>query len=353
MRVSNPAAVHARTAREVERAVAEVLRGGWWVGGPVLQRAEEALAAAVGTPHAVGTGSGTAALQRTLEALGIGPGDEVVVPAVSFVATGTAVLRTGARPVVVDVLPGLPLIDPTAVQAALSPAVKAVVPVALFGNAAPAIALPDGVHRVCDAAQAMGRTAPLPPAMAYTYSFYPTKVLPASGDAGLVATHDPTLAQRVRSLGLHGRAPDGSFHKVGPTVAGNDRMDAIQAAILQARLPDLAPRVAHRRRLLARYRHHLPQVVLPHDPGSNVAVVAAVHPHRDRLRAGLSERGIHTGCYYPLPLSDEPVLADARVPAPTPRAHDFCTTCFALPCHIGLTEAHVDHICGVLLELLP
>ncbi len=352
IRVSNPARVHARTAEAAEAAVLDVLRGGWWVGGPVVSRVEAALAGVVGCAHGVGMASGTAALQAILSALGVGPGDDVIVPAVSFVASATAVLRTGARPVLVDVQSGAPMLDPSAVAAALTPRVRAVVVVSLFGNRVAPLELPDSVWLVDDAAQAMGRTGSYGDGVAQAFSFYPTKVLPASGDGGLVTTNDPELAARVRDLGRHGRMSDGRYGAVSEATPGNNRLDAVQAALLEARLPDLQARVAWRRRLLKRYRHHLPELVVPHDEGSNVAVVAAVHPDRDALRAALGRRGIDTGCYYPHPLTQEPVLAGARVPHPVPNAERFCATCLALPCHIGLTDADVDHVSAQVREVL-
>ncbi len=352
IRFCDTALVHARTAETAEAAVQEVLRSGGWVGGPVVARAEAALARTVGRNHGVGMASGTAALQAILSALGVGRGDDVIVPAVSFVASATAVLRAGARPVLVDVLPGMPLLDPAAVSAALSPAVKAVVAVSLFGNRVPALSLPDRVTLVDDAAQAMGRTASCGDGVAQAFSFYPTKVLAAAGDGGLVTTDDPGLAARVRSLGKHGRTAEGAFRSVGGTTPGNNRLDAVQAALLHARLPDLSVRVAWRRRLLARYLQQLPDLVLPHDDGSNVAVLVAVHPQRDRLRTELQAQGIETGCYYPRPLTAEPVLEAAHVPHPVPNAERFCATCLALPCHIGLSESDIDHVCARVREVL-
>lgn len=351
IRVSDPALVHARTAAAAEAAVVDVLRQGAWVGGPVVARVEAALAAVVGRNYGVGMASGTAALQTILSALGVGPGDDVIVPAVSFVSSATAVLRAGARPVLVDVLPGTPLLDPAAVSAALSPRVRAVVAVSLFGNRVPSITLPDSVWLVDDAAQAMGRTEGYGDGIAQAFSFYPTKVLAASGDGGLVTTDDSDLASRVRALGRHGRNSDGRFTPISGATPGNNRLDAVQAAVLEARLPDLATRVAWRRRLLAQYQHRLPELVVPHDDGSNVAVLAAVHPERERLRSMLRAHGVDTGCYYPRPLTEEPVLIDALVPHPVPNAERFCATCFALPCHVGVSEADVDFVCDRICEV--
>lgn len=348
------AAVHGRTQQQAERAVADVLASGQWVGGPIVAAAEQALAAQLGRRHGVGTASGTSALTLALQAAGVGPGDEVVVPAVSFVATATAVMRAGARPVLVDVLPGMPLVDPAAVAEAMSPRVRAVVSVPLFGCAAPDVAtVVPGVTCIDDAAQAFGRTLPVGTGAIVTCSFYPTKVLPAAGDGGLVATNDPAFAARVRALGFHGLDAQGRAHSVGTSVAGNDRLDAIQAALLLARLPDVAARVAHRRSLLAHYRRRLPTLVLPHDEGTNGAVVAAVHPRRDEMRAALARAGIQTACYYPLSLADHPVLANARVVGALPRARAYCSASFALPCHIGVSLEDVDTIADILQGVGP
>lgn len=351
--LADPAHVHQRTAADAERAIQAVLRGGRWVGGAATDAALDALAQGLGRTHGIGASSGTRALARALQVVGVKPGHRVIVPAVSFVSTATAVLHIGAIPVVADVTPGVPLLDPSAVEAILTADVEhtvtAVVPVLLFGHAAPRLTVPEGVSIVDDAAQAYGRRGPVGQGAVQAVSFYPTKVLPAAGDGGLLATDDPTLAQRARSLGFHGRTPDGRFCDVDGHVPGNDRLDSLQAALLVARLSDVAPRVARRQQIHARYARALPDAVLPLDPTGNSSVVAMLHPDRDRLRADLLQHGIHTGCYYPRPLHQEPVLQGrCEVPAPTPHADAFCRHTLALPVHVGLSDVQVDTVIAAI-----
>lgn len=319
-------------------AVAEVLGGGRYIGGPVLEAFEHALATRHGVPHAVGVGSGTDALMLSLQAVGVRPGDEVIVPGVSFYSTAGAVRALGATPVVVDVLPDRPLLDPTAASAAVGPRTRAVVPVHLYGDLAPLPAVP--VPVVEDGAQAVGRR-PLGTLM--TLSFYPTKVLGAAGDGGAVLARDGQVADRIRSLGFHGRAGDGHFHSVAGAAPRNCRLDAVQAAWLHEMLGDVPRRVARRREIAARYDARLGLPAVPRDAESPVSVYAVRHPCRAGLAAGLARRGIETRVYYPRPLSAEPALEDLPQPA-TPNADRFCAETLALPCHAGMTESDVDRV---------
>lgn len=346
----DPAAVHAATAEAVEARVIEVLRSGRWVGGPVVAEAEAALATRAGVAHAVGLNSGTDALVLGLQALGLGPGDEVIVPAVSFFATASAVILAGARPVVVDVLPERPLLDPEAVRRAWSPAVKAVVPVHLFGMRPPPLGpLPGGAVVFDDAAQAAGARSPLGEGVAAALSFYPTKVLAAAGDGGAFLTDDPVLADRVRALGHHGGA---GF----PTVAGhlgrNSRLDAIQAAVLLGRLPDLDRRLARRRAVAQRLRDALGPAVLVPESGRPVSVLAVYHPRAHAVQRALQLADIEPAVYYARPLGEVPsIRAHSRVTA-CPHAARFCGATVALPCHAGLSDAEVDRIIAVVGEAL-
>lgn len=346
----DPAAVHAATAAEVEARVVAVLRSGRWVGGPVVAEAEAALAARAGVAHAVGLNSGTDALLLGLQALGIGPGDEVIVPAVSFFASASAVVLAGARPVVVDVLPERPVLDPAAVRAAWSPAVKAVLPVHLFGMRPPALgALPGGAVVFDDAAQAAGARPPLGEGVAAALSFYPTKVLAAAGDGGAFLTDDPALAERVRALGHHGGA---GFPEVAGQVGRNSRLDAVQAAVLLGRLPDLDRRLARRRAVAERVQEALGPAVLVPESGRPVSVLALCHPRAEAVRRALQLADIEPAVYYARPLSEEPsIRARGRITA-CPQAARFCRSTVALPCHAGLSDADVDRVIAVVGEAL-
>ncbi|MFH1466692.1 MAG: DegT/DnrJ/EryC1/StrS family aminotransferase [Pseudomonadota bacterium] len=346
------AARHRRLAGPTEAAVLEVLRSGRWVGGPRLAEAEARLAALFGRAHGVGVNSGTDALSLALQALGVGPGHEVLVPALSFFATAGAVARIGARPVVVDVLPDLPLMCPEAARAALTARTRAAVPVHLFGMTCPDPGLP--VPLVEDSAQAVGQAPPARLGVLTAASFYPTKTLGAAGDAGLVATDDPALAAAVRRLGGHGAvAGEAHLHAlVAGQVGGNSRLDPLQAAILLAQLDDLPRRVARRRAIAARYDAALPAGFA----APTRAAADPVHHYllrgagRDALARWLAARGVESAIYYPRPLSAQPAL---QPQAPCPVAEAWSRTCLSLPCHEELTAAQVALVVASLEEFAP
>ncbi len=346
------AARHRRLAAPTEAAVLEVLRSGQWIGGPRLARFEERAAARFGRSQAVGVGNGTDAIVLALLALGIQPGDEVIVPALSFFATAGAVARVGARPVVVDVSDELPLMDPAAAQAAVGPRTRAAVPVHLFGMSCPDPGLP--VPLVEDAAQAVGQDPPARLGVLSAVSFYPTKTLGGAGDGGLVATDDPELAAKVRALGNHGGVP-GQAH-LHERIAGhagiNSRLDPIQAAILEAHLDDLPRRVARRRAVAAAYDAALPSWIppLPRAAGDPIHHYLLRSPQRDRVAALMSSRSIHSAVYYPRPLSAQPAL---QPQAACPAAERWCAECLSLPCHAELSDEQVERVCSALQELLP
>jgi len=340
---------HARVAGDVERRVADVLRSGRYVGGPVVAQAEQAVADLLRRRFGVGVGSGTDALTLALRALGIGSGHQVIVPAVSFFATVESVLHTGAQPVLVDVLPDAPLLDPDAALAAVTPATRAIVAVHLFGNVACA---PDtDIAIVDDSAQAVGTDPPPARGVLGAVSFYPTKVLGGAGDGGLVVTDEQALAQAVRRLGSHGMSAPNVHHRVAGHVGGNSHLDAVQAAVLLGHLPDLAVRIARRRQIAARYDAAFAGMTIPRDPGSTISVYVLRHPRRDALRSALGARGIASAVYYPMAMTAQAVIggspADAR--RRTPNAVAFCDQALALPCHADLTDADVARVTAAVL----
>jgi dTDP-4-amino-4,6-dideoxygalactose transaminase len=331
---------HAAVAEEVEVRVLRVLRSGRYVGGAEVTELEAAVAAHMGSAQAIGVGSGTLALQLALSAVGVTAGDEVIVPGLSFFATAGAVLALGAIPVVVDVLEHAPLMDPAQAQEAATDQTRAVVPVHLFGMTAelPQIDRPI----VVDAAQAMGADPSPPLGTAAALSFYPSKVLGAIGDAGMVLTSSPSVAERVRLLANHG----GPAHTLPGT---NSRLDAVQAAALLAHLEVLEHRVAKRRAFAARLDASAGGRAVQRDSGSPVAVWAMRHPRRDGLAAACEAAGIEARVYYPAPLSDAPAMAGrARVNSTLPNARAFASETLALPCHADLTESELARICAVL-----
>lgn len=337
---------HRRVGEAAEARVLEVLRSGRYIGGPVVEELEVALARTTGRAFCVGAHSGTHALTMALMAAGIGPGDEVLVPAVTFFATVESVLHTGATPVVVDVLADRPLMDPSAARATIGPRTKAVVPVHLFGSAAPDLR-DTGLLVIDDAAQAIGAGSASFSGQASALSFYPTKVLGAAGDGGAVLTDDTELAQRVRLLGQHGAQVHHEHRLVAGHVGGNSRLGAVQAAVLLAHLEDLPARLERRRQIALRYSAEFGKLVVPWDQDGPVSVFAIRHPARDRLAEQLRLRGIETAIYYPAPVSAQPVIPPSSMPA----AEAFCREALALPCHEGMDEAQVDVVLEALQEL--
>ena len=334
------AARHARVAGAVEAAVCATLGSGAYIGGPVLTAFLAKLATLHRVAFAVGAGSGTAALRLLLQAAGVGPGDEVLVPAVSFFATAEAVVQVGARPVIVDIVAETGLLDPEAAERAMGPRVRAVVPVWLFGNRPAPLDLGPEVVVLDDAAQAIGRDLS---GRSAALSFYPTKVVGAAGDAGALLTANPNLAHRARQLASHGMSRAHEHHAVSGHVGDNNRLDAIQAAILGPHLADLGRRVARRRAIADRYRA-LPFRAVPHDPESPVSVYCLQTPHRAALAARLAGAGVATAVYYPRPLHQQPALLGRARLTDCPAAEAFCAQALALPCHAELTDAQVAQV---------
>lgn len=344
IRMVDLAARHARLATEVEAAVLTVVRSGHYVGGPVVSGVVARLAAAFGWRHGVGVNSGTDALIYALQAVGVRPGDEVILPAVTFFATAGAVCRIGAVPVVVDIVsPERPLLD--AGQIEIGPRTRAVIAVHLFGEPCPLPVLPLPV--VDDSAQAIGADPPARTGIIAAASFYPTKTLGAYGDGGIVLTDDPETAEAVRLLTHHGMATHYHADLTRGAVGANSRLDAVQAAILGVHLGDVPRRVTVRRAYAARYDAELPTWVtrLPRSPGNPVHQYVVLCDRREQLSSWLAERGVFTTVYYPRTMAAQPALSGrARVPAPTPHADDYCARCLALPVHEELGQDEVSRV---------
>jgi len=337
---------HAQSAPEVEARVLEVLRSGRYIGGPVVHEAEAIAARLLGRRGAVGVGSGTDALMLALQAVGVTPGDEVIVPALSFFATAGAVLALGAVPVVVDV-DDMGLMDPEAAAAARTDRSRAVLPVHLFGSQAPA---PDlGLPVVDDACQAVGASPSCSVGTLSAVSAYPTKLWGAAGDGGFVVGDDGELLERVRALGHHGTIGPHLHDRPVPGWAGrNNRLDAIQAAVLVGRAPGLESALAHRRELVARYDAGLTGDVrpLPRTAGSPASPYVVRAPDRRRVVEALANASIGASVYYPRSLAAQPALRGAR--RPTPRADALAAELLALPLHETTTIEQVDRVLDVL-----
>jgi dTDP-3-amino-3,4,6-trideoxy-alpha-D-glucose transaminase len=342
-------------AAEVQAAIQRVVTRGWFVLGPEVDAFEAEFADACGVPHAAAVGNGTDAIMLLLRALGIGGGDEVIVPAITAAYTALAVIAAGAVPVVADVDDETLTLDPVACRAAISSRTKAIIPVHLYGQAAPlatlkALASQHALAIVEDCCQAHLSTCDGVPVGSTTaggaFSFYPTKNLGALGDGGAIVTADAALARRVRQL-RNGGQSDRYHHEM---VGVNSRLDEVQAAILRARLPRLREWTGQRRRLAAIYRSQLSGVVRPvaeRDAGHVYHLfpvrvpVATTHGGRDALQAHLKSNGIETLIHYPVPLNAQPALAAYRSPD-SPVAARATREVLSLPLHPRLTAADVE-----------
>ncbi|MEV4702043.1 DegT/DnrJ/EryC1/StrS family aminotransferase [Actinoplanes sp. NPDC049316] len=353
-------------AREIWPGIApeftEALLTGQYIGGAPVAEFERRWARYCGAGHAVGVANGTDALELTLLALGIGAGDEVVVPANTFIATAAAVVRAGATPVFTDVDPDTLLLTPELLAAALTPRTRAVMVVHLYGNVADLdgierVARAAGIHVVEDAAQAHGAGRDDRRAgsagVAGCFSFYPGKNLGALGDGGAVVTGDPELAERVRALANHGRS-NGSAHYEHEFVGTNSRLDTLQAIALTAKLSRLDDWTDARIALAEGYRKRLagtPVRLTGVEDGVRHAyhLMVARVDRRDEVRDALHRRGIQTGVHYPVPCHRQPPLRRyARGPLPV--CEEAARTQFSLPLYPHMTETQLDLVCEVLDE---
>ncbi|MFM7512003.1 MAG: DegT/DnrJ/EryC1/StrS family aminotransferase [Cyanobium sp.] len=379
---------------ELDQAVLQVLHSGQYIGGGVIAGFEQAFAAAMGVPHAVGCNSGTDALVLALRGLGIGPGDGVITTAFSFFATAEAISSVGATPVFVDVDPHSYLIDLDQLEAAITPATKALLPVHLFGRPVDmervcAIAERHGLKVVEDCAQATGANWAGRPVGSWgdagCFSFFPTKNLGGAGDGGAVTCRDPELAQTIRQLAVHGM-PRRYLHT---ELGYNSRLDAIQAAVLAVKLPHLPRWVERRRGIAAHYRQQLaglPLLQLPDaGPEGNswnqfvvrVPLCPAGSPAcdgaaagctpsadssvfglpegccRDWLQRQLQDAGVSTIIYYPIPIHRQPAYAELGYgPGSLPVTERLCAEVLSLPIFPELSEPQQRRVVEVLQELV-
>jgi dTDP-3-amino-3,4,6-trideoxy-alpha-D-glucose transaminase len=338
-------------ADDVRAAIERVLTRGWYVLGPELEAFETEFAQASGARLAVGVANGTDAIALLLRAAGIGRGDQVIVPALTAGFTGLAVFAAGATPVIVDVEPGTLTLDAEACAAAMTPRVKAIVPVHLYGHPADlerlrSFASANGLALVEDCCQAhlatYAGTAVGTSGSGGAFSFYPTKNLGALGDGGAIITNDADIAEQVRRMRNGGQSP--RHHHVEPGV--NSRLDELQAAVLRARLVRL-PAATRRRREIGRlYRRLLtPAVTIPleRDAGHVYHLFPIRSRQRDALRAHLLAAGVETLIHYPLALSDQRAFADC-VPAPCPVAATAAAELLSLPLEPRLSDEQATRV---------
>jgi dTDP-4-amino-4,6-dideoxygalactose transaminase len=340
-----------------------VLDHGHFVGGPEVERFEREFAAYCGTEACIGVANGTDALELILRGLGIGTGDEVIVPTNTFIATAEAVCATGARPRFVDVCADTLLIDPAAAQAAINSSTAAIIPVHLYGQMVDpepisAIAAAHGLALIEDAAQAHGArhngVIAGSVGIAAGFSFYPGKNLGALGDGGAVVTSDLALAETIRSMANHGRcAADRYRHDLS---GRNSRLDTLQAALLSAKLPGLDADNARRASAMAAYREMLPASCRPVSvqAGAEPVYHLAVIEVDDRAAAGnaLSAAGIGWGVHYPIPCHQQPALAAFQDSLPAsqklPVAERAASQILSLPMSPTLSVEQVARVCDVL-----
>jgi dTDP-4-amino-4,6-dideoxygalactose transaminase len=355
---------HAQVAEEVETGFAEVLAAADFIGGKPVAAFEQEYAEFVGARSCVGVANGTDALELALRALGVGHGDEVVVPANSFIATAEAVVRAGARPVFADVDDEALLLDPALVEEAITPRTRAVIPVDLYGQVAPSEGFADalaerGIHVIEDGAQSQGatrfgRAAGTFGALAAT-SFYPGKNLGAYGDAGAVLTDDDELARHVRLLGAHGSPSKYRHTEIG----FNSRLDTLQAVVLRAKLRRLrrwneerqAAAAVYDRLLAATAGVRLP-VILPGNEHVWHLYVVRVD-HRDEVLRTMQSEGVGAGVHYPVPIHLTPAMAALGYgPGRFPVAERAADRILSLPMFPGITVAQQERVAEVLATAL-
>jgi dTDP-4-amino-4,6-dideoxygalactose transaminase len=357
-----------RLRPKIDAAMAEVCQSGAFVHGPACARFEAAMAEYCGVRHAVGCASGSDALLLSLMVLGVGPGDEVIVPSFTFFATASAVWRLGAKPIFADIRPDTFNLDPADVLYKLTTSTKAIIPVHLFGQCAQM----EDIHQIAtaargipiieDACQAIGadyggrRAGALGTLGAF--SFYPTKNLGGFGDGGLITTNDDELAARLRVLRDHGQQPRYYHHFVGL----NSRLDALQAAVLEVKLPLVDSWAEARKRNAERYttefaRRGLDESIIAPISASgcghvwNQYTVRVADGLRDALQKHLTERKIGSAIYYPVPLHLQKCFASLGYEhGSLPVTEQACREVLSLPVYPELTAEEQECVIDAVTE---
>ncbi len=356
-------AQHEAIRDEMEAAVRGVFQSGHFILGPNVEALEREVADYCSVKHAVSCASGTDALHLALRAAGIGPGDEVVTTAFTFIATAGAISYTGARPVFADIDPATFNIDPQHVERSISARTRAILPVHLYGqpaDLAPLAALcrRHGLKLIEDCAQSFGAEYGGRKSGAYghigCFSFYPSKNLAACGDAGMLVTDDDTLARRVRMYRDHGRT-DGTYRHA--VVGYNSRLDELQAALLRVKLRQVDTYNRRRRENAARYNRLLGtgRVVTPAEDGKGMHVYhqyTIQSDRRDAIRTALTQAGIASAVYYPLPLHRQEVYAADNAGVSLPITERAAGRVLSLPMYPELAEDQIADIARIVLESL-
>jgi dTDP-3-amino-3,4,6-trideoxy-alpha-D-glucose transaminase len=340
----------AALGEELHAAVGRVLDSERYILGPEVDCFEQEFAAYCATEHAVGVANGTEAITIALRAMGVGPGDEVVVPSFTFYASAEAIPPTGATPVFCDIDPDTYCVTADTVRAALTPRTKAVIAVHLFGNIAPVAEIEAlGVPVLEDAAQAAGSTAeqgrPGALGTAATFSFFPSKNLGCFGDGGMITTGDEAIAERARVLRFHGSRDKVTYEHVGY----NSRLDELQAAILRVQLPHLDTWAEGRRRAGRHYEEAglgelvgLPRPVERAAPAWHLYVVA--HPEVQRLESALAAAGIGHKAYYRTPVHRQAAMRQWEAGVELPATEHAARTHLAIPMSPVLSREQAEEV---------
>lgn len=341
-----------RIEREINTAIARVLEHGRFIMGPEVTELEGALAAHSGARYCIAVANGTDALQIAQMALGIGPGDEVIMPGFTYIATAETAALLGAKPVYVDINPRTYNLDPALLEAAITPRTKAIIAVSLFGQCADfdainPIAARHGIPVIEDAAQSFGgsykgrKSCNL--SLIGCTSFFPSKPLGCYGDGGAIFTSDDALAKAMQQIARHGQ--DRRYHHV--RVGVNSRLDTLQAAILLVKLGILDDEIAARQRIAAEYDRLLEAAGVKSTPfieAHNVSAWAQYTvqvDHRDKVQAALKDAGVPTAVHYPVPLNRQPAVASG---ASLPVGDAVAERVMSLPMHPYLVKADQDRI---------
>lgn len=347
----------ARLKQRITAGIERVLAQGQYILGPEVAELEDKLAAFVGVGHCISVANGTDALQIALMAMGVGPGDEVITPGFSYIATAETVALLGAKPVYVDIDPFTCNMDPRLLEAAITPRTKVIIPVSLFGQCADfkrinAIAERHGITVIEDAAQSFGATHNGRRSCGLTRigctSFFPSKPLGCYGDGGALFTNDDELAVALRQIARHGQ--DGRYHHV--RVGVNSRLDTLQAAILLPKLEIFSEELERRQIVANRYSLLLQAQGIYTTPLIEMANTSAWAQYtvrvagRDKVRQALSDAGIPTAVHYPIPLNRQPAVADQS--AYLPVGDQMASEVLSLPMHPYLDESIQVYIVNAL-----
>lgn len=350
------AAQQGRLRTEIEAGIARVLAHGKYILGPEVEELEEKLAAYTGAAHCISCANGTDALQVALMALGVGPGDEVITPSFSYIATAEATVLLGAKPVYVDIDPVTYNVDPEAIAKAITPWTRAIIPVSLYGQPADydainAIAEKHGVPVIEDGAQSFGasyngRKSGNLTTIGCT-SFFPSKPLGCYGDGGAIFTSDPELGKVIRQIARHGQEKRYYHGRVGV----NSRLDTLQAAILLPKLAILDEEIAGRQKLAEAYDAVLSpsRVTIPTIAEGRTSAWAQYTirvKDREAVQTALREAGVPTAVHYPLPLNRQPAVADPS--ADLPHGERAAAEVISLPMHPYMSADDLTHIARTL-----